>query len=74
MICEWIYGTHHCDRDATLIIDCDECKNIFVCNPHVGAMICRHGIYCDETLHVDQIPGPWAELRKRFEKSVTKSS
>jgi len=66
MMCEGLDDQYTCDRNATLIVDCDECKSIFSCNPHVGALISRHGVFCGKTLHVDLInPLLWELMRAR---------
>ena len=42
-----------CPKSIAYIVDCDECKNIFVCTDHIGAVINSHRQQCEETLHVD---------------------
>jgi len=44
-----------CLNPINFIVDCDECKNIFVCNEHVGLVINNHAKQCEDTLHVDLV-------------------
>jgi hypothetical protein len=44
-----------CLNPIAFIVDCDKCKNIFVCKKHVGLVLNNHAKTCNETLYVDII-------------------
>jgi hypothetical protein len=50
-------ATLECEQEIRFIVDCDECKNIFVCANHIGTVINHHAGVCEETLHVDAVGG-----------------
>lgn len=58
-------ATNECEQLLAFIVDCDECKNIFVCANHVGTVINTHAEYCQETLHVDRVGGEHDSFRRR---------
>jgi hypothetical protein len=50
--CETGYGDEH---QAQWLLDCDDCKNVFVCSEHLVPALQQHLSQCQKTVHVDAI-------------------
>ena len=57
LTCEWWMPETklECTNTPAVIVDCDICKNAWVCWDHVGLMIRTHFSNCQHTLHVEPL-------------------
>lgn len=61
--CEFSNADGSCPSNAAVTLDCDECKNTWVCMSHVAISLTNHFTVCQRTVHVDPLVSPKGNLR-----------